>query len=203
MLILDAKEVEYCEVISQTKGNTETGIIYSGKTFIKQVSFPKEELQAAIKECRENYLDHEKRSQIPTLLVKEEKTLGIWMEDNRYQPSNPPGDKSSASVTQAAQDISKISVRQLSVKMRGENGVTIKTRRYKLKFYHHCFLGNETVDWLVSQLKISRPMAIKLGQKMIDKKLFHHIVDEHDFKDEPLFYRFYEDENKSIWTDKI
>jgi hypothetical protein len=29
---------------------------------------------------------------------------------------------------------------------------------------------------------------------MIEKNLIHHVLDEHNFKNEPLFYRFYLDE---------
>ena len=134
------------------------------------------------------------------------RNFGIWMQDERYQPDGVP---TSETTTKAAksqsspQKLDRLSIRQLVLQMRGENGIKIKTRRHKLKLYHHCFLGNETVDWIVKQLKISRSDAVNLGQKMIDKKIFHHVVDEHQFKDEPLFYRFYEDENKNIWTDKI
>jgi MarR-like DNA-binding transcriptional regulator SgrR of sgrS sRNA len=203
MLILDSQEVEYCQLIGQAQGNTETGLIYNGKTFVRQKTFPREELEIAIKECRENYLDHEKRSQIPTLLVKENATVGIWMHENGYKPDYSQTIIPPSLATQTTQDNKNLSVKQLAEKMRAENGVTIKTRRYKLKFYHRCFLGNEAVDWIVAQTNFSRDRAIQLGQKMMDKKLFHHIVDEHNFKDEPLFYRFYEDEGKSIWTDKI
>ncbi|GAB4525881.1 MAG: hypothetical protein Tsb0014_05590 [Pleurocapsa sp.] len=203
MLILDSQEVEYCQLVSQAQGNTETGLIYNGKTFVKQKTFPREELEIAIKECRENYLDHEERSQIPTLLVKENGTIGIWMHENGYQADRSQVIMPQQLVTEYSQDNKKISVSRLAKKMREENGVTIKTRRYKLKFYHRCFLGNEAVDWIIAQTNVSRDRAVQLGQKMMDKKLFHHIVDEHNFKDKPLFYRFYEDEGKSIWTDKI
>ena len=87
--------------------------------------------------------------------------------------------------------------------MREKDGLKIKTRRHKLKLYHRCFLGNEAIDWLVENLNLTRSKAIKIGQKLIDKKIIHHVTDEHNFKDEPLFYRFYKDEDKSIWTDDL
>lgn len=208
MLLLNYEQVKYCQVTGKIEGRSKTasGLIYNGKVFIEAKSFSKDELEVAIKECREEYLDHEERSKIPTLLVKGENNIGIWMQDERYQPDGVP---TSETTTKAAksqsspQKLDRLNIRQLVLQMRGENGIKIKTRRYKLKLYHHCFLGNEIVDWIVEKLKISRTDAVKLGQKMIDKKIFHHVVDEHQFKDEPLFYRFYEDENKNIWTDKI
>ena len=197
MLILDSNEIEYCQVIHKSKDKTEKGLIYSGKIFIIQKSFPKEELETAIKECREEYLDSEERANIPTLLIKEKTAVGIWMEDTNYKPTNAkPVESPRSSEKKSETKTDRISTKQLVQKMRGESGVKIKTRRYKLKFYHRCFLGNEAIDWIVEETKVSRDRALAIGQKMMDKKLFHHIVDEHDFKDEPLFYRFFEDEKK-------
>ena len=206
MLLLDSEQVQYCQVTGQIDEQQQTvsGLIYNGNIFIKAQSFDIEELQTAIKECREQYLDHEERSQIPTLLVKGEKTVDIWMQDNRYKPDSTalPEKKTSESKSSSG-NLNRISVRQVAAQMRSPKGVSIKTRRYKLKLYQRCFLGNEAVDWMVEHLKISRSEAVQIGQKMIDKNLVHHIVDDHEFRDEPIFYRFYEDEGKSIWTDKI
>ena len=208
MLLLNYEQVKYCQVKGNIQGESKTasGLIYNNKVFIEAKSFSKDELEAAIKECREEYLDHEERSKIPTLLVKGKNNIGIWMEDKRYQPDGVPTSETTETKTErqsSSKNLERISLRQLALQMRDKNGITIKARRHKLKLYHHCFLGNEAVDWIVEKLKISRTDAVKLGQKMIEKKIFHHIVDEHQFKDEPLFYRFYEDEKKNIWTDKI
>lgn len=207
MLLLNYEQVQYCQVKGNIGGEPKTasGLIYNGRVFIEAKSFSKDELETAIKECREEYLDHEERSQIPTLLVKGKSNVGIWMQDERYQPDGIPTTEISTDNNQKSNSkaIDRISLRKLASQMRDENGINIKTRRHKLKLHHHCFLGNETVDWIVEKLNISRPDAIKIGQKMMEKKIFHHIVDEHPFKDEPLFYRFYEDEKKNVWTDKI
>ena len=64
-------------------------------------------------------------------------------------------------------------------------------------------LGNEAVDWISKKTKLSREDAVSLGQKMIDKGIFHHVLDEHQFKDEALFYRFSDDEGKSIWNSSM
>jgi hypothetical protein len=39
--------------------------------------------------------------------------------------------------------------------------------------------------------------ALSIGQRLIDLSLAHHVVDEHPFKNEKLFYRFYRDESPS------
>lgn len=205
MLILNSEQVKYCQVSGQIENQQKTlsGLIYNNNVFIQVKSFPLSELEAAIKECREEYLDHETRSQIATLLVKGTKSVGIWVQDNRYQPTGSTSAAKQAPTSKLEANLNHISVRQLALEMQKENGISIKARRYKLKLYQRCFLGNEVVDWLVAKLKISRTDAVKLGQKMIDKNIFHHVADEHPFKDEQLFYRFYEDEGKSIWTDKL
>ncbi len=205
MLILDSAQVKYCQVSGEIENQQQTlsGLIYNNNVFIEVKSFPLAELEAAIKECREEYLDHEKRSQIATLLVKGSKNVGIWMQDNRYQPTGDTPAAKQTPTSKSNTNLNRISIRQLALEMQQENGVTIKARRYRLKLYQRCFLGNEVVDWLVAKLKVSRSDAVKLGQKMIDKNIFRHVTNEHAFKDEPLFYRFCEDEGKSIWTDKL
>ncbi|MEL7008583.1 MAG: mechanosensitive ion channel domain-containing protein [Cyanobacteria bacterium J06629_2] len=78
--------------------------------------------------------------------------------------------------------------------MRGEHGVKITDRRYGFKTYTQVFLGSEAVAWLIQYEKATLAEAIAIGQLMIEKNIIHHILDEHNFKNEPLFYRFYLDE---------
>ena len=207
MLFLDHTQVQYCRIQSGDK--TLSGLIYNDNLFLKEKAFPKEEIEAAIKECREEYLDHEERCQIATLLVKGKNSVGIWMQNNKYKSKIVPSSIESSSKapvernSKAKTNVQRISVRQLAVEMHSEQGVEIKTRRHKLKLYPRSFLGNEAVDWIVKKVKVSRPDAIALGQKMLDKEIFHHVNNEHSFKDEPLFYRFNEDKGKSIWNSSI
>jgi len=211
MLFLDHTQVQYCKIKDRDK--TISGLIYNNNLFIREKAFPKEEMELAIKECREEYLDHEERSQIPTLLVKEKDRVGIWMQNNEYksdiigfssskQKDSAPQSASSSN-SKSKNNLNRISIRQLALKMRSEEGVEIKTRRYKLKLFKRCFLGSEAVDWIIAKTKISREDAVIIGQKMIDKGLFRHVVDEQEFKDGELFYRFNDDEGKSIWNSSI
>ena len=210
MFFLDHTQVQYCKIKDRDK--TISGLIYNNNLFIKERAFPKEEMEMAIKECREEYLDHEERSQIPTLLVKEKDSVGIWMQNNKYKSGiigassskqKVAATKTSSSSSKSKNKLNRFSVRQLAKEMRSEQGVEIKTRRHKLKLYQRCFVGNEAVDWISKKTKLSREDAIVIGQKMIDKGLFHHVLDEHQFEDEELFYRFNEDEGKSIWNSSI
>ena len=200
MLFLDHTQVHYCKI--QNGDKTLPGLIYNNNLFIREKVFPKEEIEAAIKECREEYLDHEERSQIATLLVKGKSSVGIWMEDNKYKSKIIPGSSKSSSKALADSsdkaNVQRISVRQLALEMRSEQGVEIKTRRHRLKLYQRSFLGNEAVDWIVKKVKVSREDAIALGQKMLDKEIFKHVNNDYPFKDEPLFYRFNEDREKGV-----
>ncbi|BAU63568.1 mechanosensitive ion channel [Stanieria sp. NIES-3757] len=207
MLILDANQVQYYQVSAEIAGQIKkaSGLTYQGNVFIKVKSYLEEELDNAIKECREQYLDNQ-AIEIPTLIIKEKKAVTLWIEDNRFKPIQS-FDPINDTVMQTGGNIQtnplNFNLIKVADQLKGKQGVKIKTRRSKLKLYHHCFLGNDAVDWLVENLKISRTEAVNLGQKLIDKKIIHHVSDEHSFKDEQLCYRFYQDENKSIWTDKI
>lgn len=210
MLFLDHTQVKYCKL--QGKDKLVSGIIYNSGIFTKAKAFPKEDLELAIKECREDYLDHEERSKIPTLLIKEKNSVGIWLQNKAYKKENiievsgreQSEDRASAKGGgQPTADLGRISVRQVAAQMRSPEGVEIKTRRYKLKLYQRCFLGNEAVDWIVETIKVSRADAVKIGQKMLEKGLINHVTNDHQFKDESLFYRFDEDKGKSIWNSNI
>ncbi len=205
MLILTKDNGEYCEVTALINGQPKnsSGFIYRDNVFIKVKHYSVDEYEAAIKDCRENFLDNEE-IQVATLMLKEPDSVSIWLQDDRYKPINAPQKSSKTSLSSPSTDsASTLKIRDLVARMREKDGLKIKTRRHKLKLYHRCFLGNEAIDWLVENLNLTRAKAIKIGQKLIDKKIIHHVTDEHNFKDEPLFYRFYKDEDKSIWTDDL
>ena len=201
MLIIDSEQVQYCQVVANIEGQSkiESGLIYQNNVFVKVKTYSREDLQTAIRECREDYLDNDK-IEVPTLIIKAEKEVTLWIEDNRFEPKQGQFPNST---TKQKKKSNKVNLYDLIAKMRGKDGLDIKTRRYQLKLYQRCFVGSEAVDWLTKHLNISRPKAVAVGQKLVDQKVIHHVNDEHSFKDEPLFYRFYEDEGKSLWTDKL
>ncbi|MGB3533366.1 MAG: mechanosensitive ion channel domain-containing protein [Microcoleaceae cyanobacterium] len=87
--------------------------------------------------------------------------------------------------------------------MRGENGIEIKDRRFQFKVFPKVFLGSDAVNWLIKYEKATREEAIIIGKIMIQQGIIHHVLDEHDFKDESLFYRFYMDEDLTLSTQPI
>ena len=83
---------------------------------------------------------------------------------------------------------------QLIIQMRGASGIMINDRRYNLKVYPKCFVGSEAVQWLTERLSITQQEAIRIGKRLLYRGIIHHVLDDQDFKNEYLFYRFYADE---------
>ena len=78
--------------------------------------------------------------------------------------------------------------------MRGQGGLEIIDRWHHLKLYPQCFVGREAVKWLMHSQKITREMALWIGQRLIERNIIHHVVDDIGFDDDYLFYRFNVDE---------
>ena len=88
----------------------------------------------------------------------------------------------------------KAEIELLIDQMRGQEGIEITNRWYHCRLYRTCFIGSQAVEWLMNNRNISKEEALRLGQILIDAKVFHHVHDEHNFEDDYLFYRFYLDE---------
>lgn len=91
-------------------------------------------------------------------------------------------------------DVNLAEIQILTQKMRGKYGVEIKDRWYNFKLYRQCFIGSEAVEWLIAIQNVSEAKAIQIGQMLLDRRIIHHVHDQHNFKNDFLFYRFYEDE---------
>jgi small-conductance mechanosensitive channel len=82
----------------------------------------------------------------------------------------------------------------LLARMRGADGVAIADRRHLLRVHPRCFVGREAVDWIIRHERVTRDEAVVLGSRLVERGLVHHVLDEHDFADGTLFYRFRADE---------
>ena len=82
----------------------------------------------------------------------------------------------------------------LVAQLRGPNGLTIEDRRHVFSVYRKCFVGSEAVAWLMRAHDLTREEALHLGQSLVQRRVFHHVLDEHPFRDGNFFYRFYADE---------
>ncbi len=76
---------------------------------------------------------------------------------------------------------------------RSSSGFEVKDRSYRGTAHPRCFVGSEAVEWMQAQGHTVNE-ALSMGQQLIDLSLIHHVHDEHPFKNENLFYRFYRDE---------
>lgn len=84
---------------------------------------------------------------------------------------------------------------QLVEKIRTLGGLSIRDRTYHLRNYSTCFVASELIDWFVSSGEAeTRDHAIELGQLLVNTDYIHHVVDEHNFEDAYLFFRFRQDE---------
>lgn len=81
-------------------------------------------------------------------------------------------------------------------------GIEVKDRTWRLRTFKNCFMASEAVDFLVSNnYAKTRKQAVRLGQALgIVCNVFEHVVKEHEFCDEYLFFRFI-DESDSLTND--
>jgi Domain found in Dishevelled, Egl-10, and Pleckstrin (DEP) len=88
---------------------------------------------------------------------------------------------------------SQWSLEQFYALVRSEAGFAVDDRTYLGNKYSKCFVGSEAVEWIQAQGHTLNE-AISMGQRLLDLSLAHHVLDEHTFKHEKLYYRFYRDE---------
>uniref|UniRef100_A0A6Q2X1T2 Phosphatidylinositol-3,4,5-trisphosphate-dependent Rac exchange factor 2 n=1 Tax=Esox lucius TaxID=8010 RepID=A0A6Q2X1T2_ESOLU len=70
-------------------------------------------------------------------------------------------------------------------------GHLIKDRKRKLTTFPKCFLGSEFVSWLVEIGETGNSEeGVHLGQALVENGIIHHVTDKHQFKPEPVMYRF-------------
>lgn len=188
MLILKSDQVQYYKAISVDSQTPKVikVVVYQNRLFSEYESYPKAEQEAAIQATRRIF--SETQGQVYILLVEEEEQFVIWQEDQEITTKYK-------AVLQEDK-IRKINLNHLVKQMRGENGLSIKNRWYNFKLYPSSFIGNEATTWLMKTLDLTQEDALELGKLLIKKRFIHHVTDDHDFKNEHLFYRFYLDEEK-------
>jgi len=86
--------------------------------------------------------------------------------------------------------------KELVSKMRSDPKL-IRSRSYNFKKYPKTLQGDETAKWLVENGEAKdADEAVAIGQKLVEIGLLHHVHDDHNFKNDKLFYRFRVDEDK-------
>ena len=85
-------------------------------------------------------------------------------------------------------DWSEAEVRAAAKQLATSGDVAIRDRRHLLRVYRNAFVGREAVDWLTSRFGLTRAEAVELGERWVELGLVRHVLDEHGFRDEPLYY---------------
>jgi hypothetical protein len=183
MLLLKEDQVQFQEAIDLDSSHPKPllGLFYQNKIFKKLRSFPKERLESVQQFMRQLAINKD----VAYLVTEGAEKYTIWYEDTKLKPYDP---------TQSDDWISKIDLKELVREMRDIGGIKIQDRRYRLTVYPRCFVGGEATTWFVRRFHLAEADAVKLGQRMIDTKLMHHVTDGHPFEDGYFFYRFYWDE---------
>ncbi|XP_029447296.1 phosphatidylinositol 3,4,5-trisphosphate-dependent Rac exchanger 2 protein [Rhinatrema bivittatum] len=71
----------------------------------------------------------------------------------------------------------------------------IRDKDYHLRTYKSVVMANKLIDWLIAQGDCrTREEAIILGVGLCDNGFMHHVLEKSEFKDEPLLFRFFADE---------
>ncbi|BFZ16651.1 hypothetical protein BsWGS_19691 [Bradybaena similaris] len=79
----------------------------------------------------------------------------------------------------------------------------VKDRRHHLRKHKKCFVARDVIDWLLKMHHVqSRDEAVSAMGILKQHGIFHHVTDEHDFKDQTWFYRFsFDDETYKLKPD--
>lgn len=183
MKILSNQQINYCKLIKQTaEGKKKTlGVEHAHKLHTKDAFFSLSERDKSLEYCRNKFL--KTKGKTSYLLVEDQTGFTIWKEDKTAKLANN------------SSRVDSINLEKLVSKMRNIGGIKIQDRYYKLKKYPKTFIGSEAVTWFKSEFELSTSQAVRLGQKLVDAKIIHHVLDQHDFKNEFLFYCFYWDED--------
>ncbi|KAJ7382104.1 hypothetical protein OS493_036943 [Desmophyllum pertusum] len=75
----------------------------------------------------------------------------------------------------------------------------IRDRRYHLRMYSSCFVSRDLVDWLIRNGDSNtRGGAVQCMNILLENSIIHHVCDDHQFKDEMLYYRFRRDDDTTV-----
>uniref|UniRef100_A0A8C4DKJ3 Phosphatidylinositol 3,4,5-trisphosphate-dependent Rac exchanger 2 protein n=1 Tax=Dicentrarchus labrax TaxID=13489 RepID=A0A8C4DKJ3_DICLA len=77
----------------------------------------------------------------------------------------------------------------------------IRDKDYHLRTYKSVVMANKLIDWLIAQGDCrTREEALILGVELCDNGFMHHVLEKSEFKDEPLLFRFFADEEMEANT---
>ncbi|MBT9315328.1 mechanosensitive ion channel domain-containing protein [Leptothoe spongobia] len=154
-----------------------------------EIPFPQRDLNIRSSQVDPAVWPQQISKEIPSALPKTETTTSELMPHDLLADV-----RDYSSLLKSHQRLQEKVLERLVQQMRTTGGLEIQDRRFRLTVYANCFVGSEAVTWLARTQNATREAAVRIGQALVEKGVLHHVTDEHPFKDEYLFYRFYEDE---------
>ncbi|NOX98143.1 MAG: FAD-containing oxidoreductase [Verrucomicrobia bacterium] len=83
---------------------------------------------------------------------------------------------------------------ELTENIRAALEVKDRDHGFPKQTYPMCFVGNEAVDAMVAEgIATDAADAVRIGNVLLNAGVFSHVLKEHSFKNEKLFYRFASD----------
>lgn len=70
-----------------------------------------------------------------------------------------------------------------------QQSLDVRERSYRMRIYEDCFLGTEATGYLEHRFRLQPSQAVELGDALVQLGLLVHVMQEHPFRDEALFYR--------------
>jgi Domain found in Dishevelled, Egl-10, and Pleckstrin (DEP) len=86
--------------------------------------------------------------------------------------------------------LNQISLGELAQRMRQAGGVEPRNHFHWLLKIPNAFSGREATDWICKTYQLSRSEAGLLAQRLVASNKIRHILDEKNFIDGPVFYRY-------------
>lgn len=128
-----------------------------------------------------NYLNHESES------YKKCKNKGKVNSILNTNSSSSSLTSNGIKLEQLNKSIDKYKLIQI---LQSNNGIPIVDRYWHLKFYKYCFIGMDLVNFLISNFKDieTREEAVEFGNRLMEEKVFLHVVSKHHFLDGHYFY---------------
>lgn len=123
-------------------------------------------------------------------------TLGIPPSIHLGPPRRTTSDLSINARAKEHLDFNHLTISDLvEISHRLQEGLDIRDRQQNFQVFRRCFIGREAVDYMVKHNMVSsRSDAAMLGQELHKAGFFSHVLREHPFKDQRIFYRFINDQ---------
>ena len=100
---------------------------------------------------------------------------------------------------------SNVDLQKLAQDIQGERGIPVMDRRWHLRLHYNCFVGADLVSWLLRYFKDvqTRDDAVELGNNLMQRGLFQHVQQKHQFRDGNFFFQIASDyrrrESRASW----